>query len=280
MKTYPAKLYHYTDQKGFISIIENKELWATKIQYLNDNKEFNLAISIANEILEEKLLFALKKQEKGVITDLVNRISKMGQLNICVCSFSEQADLLSQWRGYSNGMAGYSIGFDAKELEEVAVGNSFILRRCIYKPSEQREEISRVLDILIAKHEMNDDRIRTLEINNKKLIIPTGFVKDVKKELSLIFPLMKHHSFKEESEWRLITNGSIYHGKLNFRPGKSNLIPYTKIELKALNKKLINNIIIGHTPNRDLAISSTKDFLRKEKLNIPVNGSEIPFRNW
>jgi hypothetical protein len=281
MDTIPKELYHYTDQGGFIGIIEKKELWATQIQYLNDNKEFSLAIDIAREILEKKLSARLKRSVKEVIHDLENRLSRLETLNICVCSFSEQGDLLSQWRGYSKGMAGYSIGFDSAKLTEVSSANSFLLRKCIYDKNIQSAEISKVLDKLIDKHKMTPDRIQKLPIPNGNLIIPTPFVNDVKAELSLIFPLMKHHSFKEESEWRLVSNGSIDHKQLSFRTGKSNIVPYKKLEFEGLNKGLIKRVIIGHTPNKELAIRSTKDFLRKEHfINVQVSGSEIPFRNW
>lgn len=48
-------LYHYTDQSGFMGIIANKEFWATKIEYFNDENEHNLACRLAKEHLEELL---------------------------------------------------------------------------------------------------------------------------------------------------------------------------------------------------------------------------------
>jgi len=234
------------------------------------------------EILEEKLSVGLRvrRSVKEVIEDIAKRILKMETLNICVCSFSEQGDLLSQWRGYSNGMAGHSIGFDSVKLQEIAKDNSFLLRKCIYDPEVQREKISVALDGLIDKHRMTADRIMTFPASNKTYIVPTPFIKDVKKELSLIFPLMKHNSFKEESEWRLISNGPLHLKKLSFRTGKSNIIPYAKLKLEELNENLIKKVIVGHTPNKELARLSTKDFLSKANLNITVDESAIPFRNW
>jgi hypothetical protein len=32
-------LYHYTDQKGLLGILESKQLWATHYRYLNDTSE-------------------------------------------------------------------------------------------------------------------------------------------------------------------------------------------------------------------------------------------------
>lgn len=276
----PLQLYHYTDQAGFIGIVESKQLWATKIQYLNDNKEFNLAVDIASEVLEEKLDLTSNEREIGVINDLVRRISKMGQINICVCSFSEKSDLLSQWRGYANGMSGYSIGFKKNLLEDVASDQKFLLRKCIYDPVQQKKEILKVLDKLIKKHKLNENRTPIIRSSTDLRSFFTPFVREVNKELSLIFPLMKHKSFSEEAEWRLISRGSVKFTDLDFRPGKSNLIPFTRLNLGDLKSRLLTGLIVGHTPNKELAIASTQEFLKREQIKIPVNASEIPFRNW
>jgi hypothetical protein len=46
-KSPPPDLYHYTDQNGLLGIMDSGNLWATKVQYLNDSKEFNLAVDMA-----------------------------------------------------------------------------------------------------------------------------------------------------------------------------------------------------------------------------------------
>jgi hypothetical protein len=42
----PDTLYHYTGQTGLVGIVQKEELWATKIQYMNDATEFGLAIRL------------------------------------------------------------------------------------------------------------------------------------------------------------------------------------------------------------------------------------------
>jgi hypothetical protein len=51
----PAKpaglLYHYTDQKGLLGILENKEIWSTHLRYLNDTSEGKIVFNaVLNEI--------------------------------------------------------------------------------------------------------------------------------------------------------------------------------------------------------------------------------------
>jgi hypothetical protein len=44
----PAEiLYHYTSQDGLIGMLNEKTIWASKIHYLNDSKEFALALELA-----------------------------------------------------------------------------------------------------------------------------------------------------------------------------------------------------------------------------------------
>jgi hypothetical protein len=38
----PDTLYHYTGQLGLLGMTQTRELWATKIQYMNDAAEFHL----------------------------------------------------------------------------------------------------------------------------------------------------------------------------------------------------------------------------------------------
>jgi hypothetical protein len=51
-KLPPDHLYHYTGQIGLLGIVESAELWATKIQYMNDATEFGRALAIARQELE------------------------------------------------------------------------------------------------------------------------------------------------------------------------------------------------------------------------------------
>jgi hypothetical protein len=51
----PVRSYHYTDQTGFFGILNSGELWATKVQYMNDATEFGLAVDLAKSRLEERI---------------------------------------------------------------------------------------------------------------------------------------------------------------------------------------------------------------------------------
>jgi hypothetical protein len=51
----PEILYHYTDQDGLLGIMEKDQLWATKMQYMNDATEFGASLDLARERLQSLL---------------------------------------------------------------------------------------------------------------------------------------------------------------------------------------------------------------------------------
>jgi hypothetical protein len=137
----PEFLYHYTSQAGLIGIVQNSELWATKVHYMNDSTEFSLALDLARDVITEGWgateilgdVNSLPPRAK-VAKQIWYAIDRITKVNIFVACFCEQSDLLSQWRGYSHGSYGYSVGFNAGKLALRATSGSFpfFLGKCIY----------------------------------------------------------------------------------------------------------------------------------------------------
>lgn len=94
----PPILYHYTDQHGLLGILKSKEIWASHTQYLNDAREFRHAVGLVKKEVEGML-----KDATGLRRDLLLEMQEavktsIETINVCVCSFSEERDILSQWR--------------------------------------------------------------------------------------------------------------------------------------------------------------------------------------
>lgn len=139
MKTLPFRLYHYTSQEGFLGIIESDCVWATKMQYLNDTTELSLALKLTKEAIVK---YASKYSgiDLSRIEQLKGALNNISKINLCIASFSEKPDLLSQWRAYSGGSGGYSIGFNTEALIKNAEKSDFRLKKCIYNPIEQHKK--------------------------------------------------------------------------------------------------------------------------------------------
>lgn len=131
-QTPPDVLYHYTDQAGLLGIIGTHELWATKIQYMNDATEFGLALAMARRQLENTMQRLTSTSEKAACVQLRESLSGLEDVNIFAACFCQDGDLLSQWRGYSGDGQGYAIAFDSRALTKLASVGNFTVGKCIY----------------------------------------------------------------------------------------------------------------------------------------------------
>jgi hypothetical protein len=151
----PRILYHYTGQNGILGIIEHAELWATKIQYMNDSTEFGLALSLARAQLENLIHQQGKSDaetsKKVAYKQLLESLSGLDNINIFATCFCANGDLLSQWRGYTGGTQGYAIGFDSKILKQISESKGFTLGRCIYDVEVQRILVHQAIEYCIKE---------------------------------------------------------------------------------------------------------------------------------
>jgi Protein of unknown function (DUF2971) len=138
-------LYHYTSNEGLQGIIENDNIWATHIRFLNDYTEFIQAfkeeylgaltdsfLAGLPESVDEKARQMIKVVlSKRRFPGLQKIIESNGHESF-VCSFTgttpginaapqsrgDPGDRLSQWRGYSRSSQGFSLGFDRELLKK------------------------------------------------------------------------------------------------------------------------------------------------------------------
>ena len=280
----PETLYHYTTQDGLLGIVKNRQLWATQIQYLNDSQELALALRLARDQLTERGEICNDAEEQCELEEMLTDLAGIENVNICIFSFSEERDLLSQWRGYCGGGAGYSIGFEASTLIRPEWMN-FRVMPCVYDNQEQnaivREIIEYKLDLI--RHEEDSSAWNSVKDRYHPWLHPAD---SLGIALLLFAPTIKHKEFSEEREWRLISRPLPY-SKLDFRPGASMLIPYYKYRLDA-TKSLpqsspakIKEIVVGPCPHMQLALRAADSFLKAQgDEDFEINPSAIPYRSW
>lgn len=273
-------LYHYTDQNGFMGIVGRMELWATKIHYLNDGNEYKLAFIIAEKILRKTMVETNDENKIFRIKRIIAGMGTVENMNICVGSFSEEGDLLSQWRGYSNKLGGYSIGFDKEELNRVFRQKKFCLMKCIYDENVQHDMVKSIVDSILEKYKDEDEP----NAQENAISMTSKCVEDFCRKIAFISPVIKSKEFSEEKEWRVMPDGwGVNFNDLDFRPGISMLIPYFNIKLGRAIESTIKEIIVGHTPHVELAKRSTEAFIFKhwENADKPmIKTTKIPYRNW
>lgn len=268
-------LHHYTSGDGVLGIVESDSIWSTRIQYMNDSKEFSHAIELANQ--------RLRKMEQTSNDDLIKQFCKIVQghlqsssaLTLYVACFSEIEDSLSQWRGYCPPSFGYSLGFNGDRLKSIGAEQGFDLRKCIYDRTEQeglvQEWAENSINLLADNYAGEDDiaEFCCLKIG----ILLQNFI--------TFAPFLKHPSFKEENEWRLVSTVPTNNPRTKLRPGKSMLIPYVPIKLNLANdKELLWNARIGPTPHIELAMNSATLLFNKVHFKNGIGPTSIPYRDW
>ncbi len=288
----PEILYHYTSQSGLIGMLKTRSIWASKIHYLNDSREFALALDLARRELQRRMRVEPSEGDLGRLKLLQDSIDTIRGVNVCVCSFSELGDSLSQWRGYGGGKAGFSVGFSGEWFTRVKETLGFSLTPCIYDPEEQRRLIREAIDEILATNAdagsdywdpnrgyWDLDRPRTF------VILPNAG-KHFADRLAEIAPLVKHESFADEKEWRLVSQPiSVY--ELEHRPGESMIIPYYSIPIGSESEiESIREIVVGPTPHPDLSTDSVRSLitaagrLKTHGSIINTRTTRIPFRYW
>jgi hypothetical protein len=275
---------NYTDQSGLLGIIRTGELWATKVQYMNDSTGFAFSLNIARNVLETRLTQSDVSEDINLFKSILDyHLHRINMVNICVVSFCRHGDLLSQWRGYSGEGGGYSIGLSLAALS--GLGKDCRVGRCIYDKSDQSQIINEITEEMLGYKSQFKSTVdsRTLGTAFETALMECGaFFKDI--------------AFKDEDEWRLATKAQFYiDEKFCFRQGESMPRPYYILDIfKGSWKNKIDTIVVGpcpHPENSKSAVegllqrySVTRDFLPLLTYGLnpapQVQLSVIPYRSW
>lgn len=280
MAKRPNVLYHYTTQAGLLGILDSDALWATKIHYLNDASEYQLALDLASAILNQLLKGERSTRQRRKISSLLDNLRMIEHMNVCVCSFSENRDQLSQWRAYAGGSSGYSIGFCTAHLTAKAESQSFRLVKCIYREADQVHLVETLVRSSLAK-EFNTTPAITHPSDPRTIVVqPVGG--DFAKNFAQLAPLIKSPAFHEEAEWRLVSTKGIDVRQMFFRPGNSMLVPYIPFDLESDKSLYLNSLVVGPTPHAELAHRSATSLLARWGVAHPpkVQSSKAPYRAW
>ncbi|MBU1109614.1 MAG: DUF2971 domain-containing protein [Candidatus Riflebacteria bacterium] len=266
----PENIFHFTTQAGILGIIQSLEMWATQVHFLNDKHEIFLTFKLLEKELKRRIGSAQTPALRSLLVDIRSNLKRIDQSHICIASFCERGDLLSQWRGYGNQGKGYAIGFDLGTLRQIAKQQHFVLWPCVYSVSLQLELVEYLIESWLKEF---CDGKTSHEKMRKIIDISTG----------QLAPILKDENFSEEKEWRLVS--SVLTSKspgFAFREGQYSLIPYYKFSITNKDgKNGIKSIVVGPSPHQELARNSLTTFLNTQKLSrVEIKSSKIPFRHW
>ena len=228
----PPLLFHYTSPTGLIGIAQSKVLWATHVKFLNDAKELGHAVDLARSAIDYRLgapTFAGHYAgPEQVFLQYLDRYAGTASSDIYVASLSRRGDQLSQWRAYCPPGGGYSIGFSSVQLDAVAASQNFFLSPCVYDHDIQSAVVNEIIDCQLSAFRQR--------LANSGGAMPSEEIErlavEASREFSRYGPMLKHHSFDEEQEWRLIgSSRGVSHPSIRYRAGKNSVIPYLEFQL-------------------------------------------------
>ena len=278
-------LFHYTSHEGVLGITDSASIWATNVLYVNDASEVNYAKNLLNNEIKS-FCEANPDFKTGTswgyffFESLENNINKLlpsGNYSCYVCSFSEESDLLSQWRGYCKDASGYSLGFALSGLQSCVKRAGFIIKPCIY---DQREQID-AIEKLIRK--ASDRFVLEVGKTGQNWDAKSKYIAaDILIEFIQLAPFLKHPKFEEEREWRIVANLQTNKVKslIKFRPGRTMIVPYIEIPLPIeAGSLVIDEVFIGPTSDRELSSASVAQLLKSRNVTCSrVKCSTIPYR--
>ena len=293
----PDTLYKYVSQTGLLRIFKSNSLSASDIFYMNDAAEYNHTVNLMDQKIKERLaqiedhpqplrkalppygdpIYDKTNMEKFFLDTLQEIVGASSKFHMFVCSFTEENDLLSQWRGYCPKGNGYSIGFNTSLLIDAFKKRNYKLIKCIYDSEKQLKIIGELLQKSL-------DKIPDEEVIHSKL---TDIITPISTELFETFiqiaPMLKHSSFNEEKEWRFVSGPMIFgNSYVKYRQGVSMIIPYDEVNISTDSNIIpIKNIVIGPTQQPKLSKESIKGLLKTKGIeSFSISLSKTPYREW
>ena len=244
--------YHYCSVESFFNIIKNKTLWLSNTEYMNDKEELIWIDAVVEKAIKEI------KQEKEYIKEIKKfekEYTKLKHKKNYMFSFSKERDLLSQWRAYGDNSAGVAIGFHfglAMDIVKIPPRDLAVSKMPRKEATSNNVKFG-YTDVSYDSSNIKKQIIESL-CNNKNYDMSALMI----KELALF---LKHHSFKEEKEKRLVytpennpqikQNSSLDEAvknisELKHRVSGKQIIPYYEFDFSSdYNSLLIPKIILG-----------------------------------
>lgn len=196
-------LYHYTSASAALDILRSGELWASSYAQLNDPLEIRGYLGAiwskqVNEAIEA--LDTAQFGERGAVARAIRedvlrkppRSWSPSSLSACICSLSEVADSLPQWRQYGDDAHGVAVGIDPRNLILPAKA---LIGPVSYETAEVglklRELVARAMDAVCRQ-------------NSLGTTARNAFVLSVTRSMFYLSAFYKDPSYRHEGEWRVV----------------------------------------------------------------------------
>ncbi len=276
-----GRVYQYTSGGGLIGMLRSNRVWASHAATMNDPGEIRYASAILGRAFDQQCQ-RTKSQTlarlRGFVENSLSRIS--GNTRVYLGCFSEDCDLLSQWRAYADDGRGFAVGFDLNDVGAdswIQVGGPAFRRRVIYDEAIQTR---------IANDIATAARKYVINTRGRPDSGRIGQIQECIVECSVCF---KHPSYVAEKEWRAIyiENPS---KPLNSGVRERNGLPVPYVELAVpandqpdSTRIAIREIVIGPANDMESTERLLRDSIRELagaefSQSVLIRRSQIPYR--
>ncbi|HZI57439.1 MAG TPA: DUF2971 domain-containing protein [Verrucomicrobiae bacterium] len=293
----PEVVYHYTSMNALLGIVEG-DIWATNILYLNDISEYSHFINLVRSRLPH---FARSHSFRypDLIPRLIARRTRRSHSYMdvpFVASFSQDRDSLTHWRSYCPQGNGVCIGFRSASLRsaylEKAEPQMCLAGFCAV--NYLRPDDLKSLDLMISEAIADSERlVAAMEPGQGTIASVANRVGSMRAQFEFRSGMIKHESFKDEREYRLIVSLFDHGDLVSHRPSRTTLVPYLKMRLtdpaqvksaslrvRSAMDRFIESVTIGPTPHPGLSADAVLGLLRSKGFGARVEASSVPFRDW
>ncbi|MBC7952054.1 MAG: DUF2971 domain-containing protein [Rhodospirillaceae bacterium] len=259
-------LYHYCSNDTFLKILVNRELWLSELTLSNDSMEGEWVRKL---LLDECHILELPE---FIIDSLLCGVEQVLALTSAAgFCLSENADVLSQWRGYADNGAGVAIGFDREYLvacgEAVKIKSKVNLSKIEYNVDVQRSTILSYMN-MFKYYFVSEGELSAKPVEKWSGINCNEQIKLHDECSNFFFPMrllsdylftLKNPAFAEESEWRLyatlfksasfkidgtlVSEGYADSSAMNFRSCGERIVPYLNLPLGQLGS--VKEVVLG-----------------------------------
>ena len=209
-------IYHYCGVETFLNIIRNHTLRLSDLCKSTDSLELkSLLDAVQEEIMNQyrnnhdfldSVIYGMDMDDafSFMLQMLISKMkSNTDQMLFGVC-FSEDGDLLGQWREYADKGTGIAIGFDVEWFEHLCENENFKFSKVTYGYKKENMDIVKKYAISIY----NEMLIAMVEGKSKDIVegsYSATYMMDLK--LKCIYQdslFIKKAEYENEREWRLV----------------------------------------------------------------------------
>ncbi len=204
----PYLVYHYCSLETFMSIINKSTFRMTNIVKSNDTEETIFCLEGFARALKNACIKYNKEKRDNIFKESIKNIdfqeliiSSLNQNSATyyAACFSEEPDVLSQWRGYANNATGVAIGVYTRPF--LNANRSFSSNLKFWKIEYGLESIEVDMEnyVISQLHDLSSKKGENIKVSDYENIFSDLITAMV---YNVVF--YKNPAFSEEKEWRLV----------------------------------------------------------------------------